>query len=530
MTRLLVTLNVIVLGVLLIYILNAQRLATWVGSAPLTAHYQAQGQGTLALLNAQVAGMSASQRDAEVQRLKAHFPYGLALKPIASLPFDRSEVERLNQGRIVVQTQARARIAYGLLPNSGSAWEVPIDQRFVDDERSSAQGTLFLLTRTLYQAPPDTRRAKMRELQALFGVPLSLHTAPISTLSAAQNAALDAGQVVAVALADDSDSIIYQRVPESALVVSIDALTLPPLLRHMNALLLLALASILALSTVLWLWPHWRQLMGLRAAAVAFGAGDYSARAPHRARSGISPITSAFNQMAEQTQRGIRSHKELTSAISHELRTPLARMRFLLEMLAVSAHEDDRQLRIDRLDQELEELNQMLEELLTYARADRDVVQLKRVQLQPAPWLRESLERMVVPEGKQLSWRVSAPEDAIICIDARLMRRALENLVLNAFRYAHAHIEITLELRDGEAVLCIDDDGPGIPPEERDRLFEPFAILERSRSKEHAGFGLGLAIVWRVITAHQGSAQLLSSPLGGARVQLRWLYNHEAMV
>jgi signal transduction histidine kinase len=97
----------------------------------------------------------------------------------------------------------------------------------------------------------------------------------------------------------------------------------------------------------------------------------------------------------------------------------------------------------------------------------------------------------------------------------------LRNLGDNALRHATSRIDIALAERGGEAVLMIEDDGPGIPEAEGKRVFERFVRLDESRSRDEGGTGLGLAIVDEVVRAHRGSVSISQSPLGGARVEVR---------
>jgi two-component system sensor kinase ParS len=96
------------------------------------------------------------------------------------------------------------------------------------------------------------------------------------------------------------------------------------------------------------------------------------------------------------------------------------------------------------------------------------------------------------------------------------------NILRNAMRYAHNRVVLSVAREDGRNVVSVDDDGPGVPAAERQRLFEPFTRLEGSRGRDSGGVGLGLAIVRSVAEWHGGHAWISESPLGGARVSIRW--------
>jgi two-component system sensor histidine kinase RstB len=114
------------------------------------------------------------------------------------------------------------------------------------------------------------------------------------------------------------------------------------------------------------------------------------------------------------------------------------------------------------------------------------------------------------------------PENLVVDLDRKAMPYALRNLLRNAFKYASKHIVVSAELDDQRILIHVDDDGIGIPPEERDHIFSAFTRLDRSRDRSTGGYGLGLAITRRVLELHGGTATADQSPLGGARFTLAW--------
>ena len=108
------------------------------------------------------------------------------------------------------------------------------------------------------------------------------------------------------------------------------------------------------------------------------------------------------------------------------------------------------------------------------------------------------------------------------CMDPKLMARALNNLVQNACRYAEQQVHIELSHHNGTFQLRVDDDGPGIPSENHDKIFEPFVRVDSSRDRDSGGYGLGLAIVQQIVEAHQGRVEVMVSKLGGAGFLISW--------
>jgi len=272
----------------------------------------------------------------------------------------------------------------------------------------------------------------------------------------------------------------------------------------------------LALPVFLWMRPHWRDLSALERAATRLGAGQFDTRVNLSERSGVARLGLAFNRMIDSINELLASKKSLTNAVAHELRTPLARLRYrlaLLENADTAAMERD-----------LNAIDSLIEELLLHARLDRPEMTLALSQLDAVPWARTRLADIGAIEP-ELDWVLATDASTPLSIqaDKHLLSRALDNLLTNARRYARTTVQVKLaEDRDGWA-LSVEDDGPGIPAEDRDRVFEPFVRLDESRARHTGGHGLGLAIVAGIARAHHGSISVDNDgALGGARFTLRW--------
>lgn len=282
----------------------------------------------------------------------------------------------------------------------------------------------------------------------------------------------------------------------------------------------------LALCAILYRWarPMWRDLEALKAATARVGGGDFAVRAEVGRGSLLQPIASAFNGMAERVQALVSSHRDLEQSVAHELRTPLAQLKFDLELARSTSDAAEREGRFADIQHDVVELEELVTELLMLANlreappyAPRDV---------PSGELFGEVVKKAQDEmraaGRTLAIEPprNAPE-AIVC-DRKAMARALSNVLRNAVRYASSRVAITVERNGPRTIINVDDDGPGIPPEARERLFEPFTRMEHSRARDTGGVGLGLAIVRSVARWHGGEARIADSPLGGARVSIAW--------
>jgi two-component system, OmpR family, sensor histidine kinase RstB len=273
----------------------------------------------------------------------------------------------------------------------------------------------------------------------------------------------------------------------------------------------------LALPVFIWMRPHWKEMLRLEKAAQRFGRGELDVRTHFDSTSSLFRLGVAFNQMADNINTLVASKKQLIDGIAHELRTPLVRLRYRLEMSENLSESESAALNRD-----IGQLESLIEELLTYARLDRPRVDLSLKSFDLAEWLRLHIEDVqAVNPQTQIDLDIPQRENYGVA-DTRLMERVLDNLVNNALRYAQSRLRVSLWFDGSVGCLQVEDDGPGIPQEERERVFEPFVRLDPSRDRATGGCGLGLAIVHSIALALQGNVTIESSPLGGASVRFCW--------
>ncbi len=252
-----------------------------------------------------------------------------------------------------------------------------------------------------------------------------------------------------------------------------------------------------------------RPLRGLADAAEAFGRGEPGAplavAGPAEARRTIA----AFNEMRARIRRFVDDRLRLLAAISHDLRTPITALRLRAELV------EDEETRA-RMLETLEELQRMVEATLRFAREESASEPTRRVDLAA---LVESLVADFAELGRPV--RYQGPESLPASLRPDALRRALRNLIDNALTYGAA-AEVRLAPGPAGVEICVDDRGPGIPPEARERVFDPFQRLEDSRSRETGGVGLGLSIARSIARGHGGDLTLHDAPGGGLRARL-WL-------
>ena len=228
----------------------------------------------------------------------------------------------------------------------------------------------------------------------------------------------------------------------------------------------------------------------------------------------ISRLGDTVNQMAGHIQRLLDVQRELTQAVSHELRTPLARLRFGMEMLAESEDIDDRYAQLDKLDEDVSQLNTLIDEILTYASLEQGTPKLD-FEVVDIDELLARIERETKALNKPAQLRVEAESGFFVDAVPRYLHRVIQNLVGNAMRYANNEVLLRFEVRQGTAFLTVEEDWK--------RVFEPFTRLDDSRTRSTGGYGLGLSIVNRIAYWFGGTIRVgRSVPLGGASFIMRW--------
>ncbi|MFS2225744.1 two-component system sensor histidine kinase RstB [Pantoea sp. B65] len=390
-------------------------------------------------------------------------------------------------------------------------------------ERAGRQSMDDLMKSSLYLMRSELRETPLRDWNKTINkldlnLSFKLHIEPLNKIQLDEPAMrrLRAGEIVAI----DDEYTFMQHIPRSHYVLVVGPIPYLFFLHQMRILDIILLAFIgmsLALPVFIWMRPHWQDMLKLESAAQRLGQGHLDERIHFDSASSLVRLGVAFNQMADNINTLVASKKQLIDGIAHELRTPLVRLRYRLEMSDNLTPAES-----GALNRDIGQLEALIEELLTYARLDRPKVDLTLRQFDLAEWLKERLDdiRPLHPEH-QITLDTPQRENVGLA-DARLMERVLDNLVNNALRYADRQLRVGLWFDGSTACLQVEDDGPGIPLEERQRVFEPFVRLDPSRDRATGGCGLGLAIVHSIALALDGYVIIDSSALGGASVRFCW--------
>jgi signal transduction histidine kinase len=231
----------------------------------------------------------------------------------------------------------------------------------------------------------------------------------------------------------------------------------------------------------------------------------------------IARLATTMNRMLARLEQGQERQRRFVSDASHELRSPVATIRHHAEVALSHPNGTSLEEMAEIVLEEDLRLQHLVEDLLLLARADEGTLHPVRGAVDLDDILFEEAERLRATMHLRID--TSAVSAGRVSGDRGQLEKLVRNLVDNAARHSHGNVAISLHEHDGRVVMRIDDDGDGVPPSERERIFERFVRLDEARNRDSGGSGLGLAIVAEIAAAHGATVTVLQSPWGGARFE-----------
>jgi len=377
--------------------------------------------------------------------------------------------------------------------------------------------TLHLMESELAAAPPESRAERAAELGSRLGLEMTL---------------MDAGDISGAVsndggpreLVDDSGKIFYLwSAPALPGVIRLGPFEPPHESVWVRFLPVVFYASIL-LIVGLWLRPLLTDLRVLTEASQKFATDYREPLETARSTTQLTSLATNLDDMSARVSQLIQSQKEMTAALSHEMRTPLARVRFAAAVLEGEV-DDTLRGQLRAINSDVQQIDDLISDMLDYARLDHPGLRMDRQDVALEPWLKQ-VAAACPPHEKTLEIvREGGIESA--WMEPRLMELALNNLLVNALRYARTRVRVEITRDHDVYRLVVEDDGDGIPEADRAAVFRAFTRLDTSRNRETGGFGLGLAIVARIASLHRGRVIAgASRTLGGARMAMEWPVAH----
>ena len=510
-------------AIVLVAVLSGLAL-TIVNGVRLQDYRESVARGTFRIMDIQLANAELSQWQPKLSQWENQLGINLSVIPTDEDFLDRPARALLAEGRVLVRAGDGESFEVFSRINEQSLLRGAID----DPSEQLVTGTAAILRDWLLQIP-KARRPLALEDQAvpLFGYPVRLLPSVPDKLSLRQQQQLDQGGVLVLFNQLGRSITLYTRLTDSGDVLQLGpAASMDPY--PFKLLVTLGLFMLASISIAIYILVRGleRRLSKMERVALRLSKGDLDARVKVFGGDSVGQLAAAFNSMASHLQRLLRIQREMIRGVSHELRTPVARIRFGLEMVADAETHAERESYISGIDGDIEELDHLIDEILTYARLEEGLpdISLKHIDAE------EMLSRVVREHQRQ---KTAVQIEQIPCkviesrrtVDAeeRYIHRAIQNLVSNACRYADSKVQVHFSVGHDTCRIDVEDDGPGIPRDQREKIFTAFARLDDSRTRASGGYGLGLSIVQRIMHWHNGKVLVGDSErLGGARFSLVW--------
>ncbi|MDY7372725.1 MULTISPECIES: sensor histidine kinase BfmS [Acinetobacter] len=446
----------------------------------------------------------------------------------SKVELSRTEKKRIEAQKSVVRYDASNSIAYiiiGLRDDPQHFLSIKVDKI---SERQMKALPIFVLDYLMFY--PGQEQEYLAKIQKHFSYPINIYNIQDINLDSEQIGRLRQDQSVmlykdSATMRGTTISIVspIPNQPTRVLVLGpVPMFNWMPL--QLSAGITLFSLFLLSLGVYGLILPLERKIRQVRYALNRMKSGDLSLRVPIEGSDEMANLASSYNNMSDHIQRLIEAQRELMRAVSHELRTPVARIRFGTEMLAEEDDYNHRMHQVDMIDKDIEALNTLIDEIMTYAKLEQGTPSLDFAEIALFDVLDQvAVETEALKTQKEIEL-VAPPVYLKVDAERRYLHRVVQNLVGNAVRYCDNKVRITGGIHsDGMAFVCVEDDGAGIPEQDRQRVFEAFARLDDSRTRASGGYGLGLSIVSRIAYWFGGEIKVDESPtLGGARFIMTW--------
>ncbi|OBX64508.1 two-component sensor histidine kinase [Moraxella osloensis] len=470
---------------------------------------------------------TAQERNFWLSDVSTLFDTKFNIEPTSKADFRTSEINRLNKQQAVVRFNSDTNTAEIYHKVSGENNVLHVSFNKLSEQQIKGVGVLLLDDLSYYRTLAE-KQQRLQQIQKFFPFKLTLQSINKLQLDTDQKSRLYRKDIVIMFRDNTSveNSSIRVLAPTEIQDTVVDLGPIPlfnwfPL----NLIISITLISMFLISLGVYalIFPLERKLQLIQSGITKVREGKLDTKVKVVGEDEIAHLAATFNSMTEHIRRLIESQRELTRAVSHELRTPVARIRFAVDMLADTDDYDDRMSQRDYIDQDIESLNGLIDEILTYAKLEEGSPKMdwEDVDLQE---LVSQIARETNALGKPVTVKVGKVQKGVFAqADRRYLHRVLQNLAGNATRYAESTIIISAGLEKNEAFISVEDDGQGIPEKDREKVFIPFARLDDSRTRASGGYGLGLSIVSRIAFWFNGRMSVDESPtLGGARFIMTW--------
>lgn len=441
--------------------------------------------------------------------------------PISDLPLVKNQIAQLERNEIVYMTdpsdKSHPTIVYKKIEDSPYAFQAFLNSNSAEKAHQNFAWPVMFITQNLRNLSEKKWPEYLNSLSHEYGFAINTLDMKDLHLNKKEMNRLSNNDWV-VTLPNENDSsleIIYTPLFKNK-VLQLGPIKHPILNGYEKYFLflfaLIAIQLVVFLAAILFI----RSLEKMKHLIKDYEQGRFESFIEIKKSSSLYPLFNNVQAMGKRIRNLVSSQNELTQAVSNELRTPLSRLKFSLETLSNSNNKEDIQKRIASMREDVHALEGLLTEILAYSQIDS--VQSHQ-DLQPVRL--SSLLKTIANDSKQDDHSIKTVDDTgdiIVQANEKYIAQALQNILQNAQRFAKSVIRVDLEKIDHDyCQLTIEDNGPGIPASERERVFEPFVQLSNQNKNTAKNYGLGLAIAKKIFDQHGWKIFITDSELGGAK-------------
>ena len=496
--------------------------AYYVSKYRITEHVYHNYSGTFRLI-----GEGVARHQGEVRR-----QWLAAIERLSDLKFtshdmndellSESQINKLKQDKFFYQVDRTLSTsqAFILLPNDEGYLSVKIK----DFGSSLVRISAFLMLNEIGRHKSEQRLAALEKLRSMFDYPIQLKTLESLNISTASVRSVRKGDI-AVVVKNSATSTPSQMAyapmgnsPYTLVLGSIPFFDWFPF--SLTILIILSILLLMAAVSFMLVKPLERRLKLVDQTIEQIGHDKQLSMQIPTGDDAIGKLSNTVNSMAGRIHKLIDGQNDMIRAISHELRTPITRIRFRMAMI-----EDEQiaeiQEPIKGIEKDLSELETLIDEVLTFSKLKRDMPKLSQEQIKVKELFSELINN-ANSTSHNIAIDTSFSIDDEILADRRYLFRAIENLLINALKYANNQIELGCLVTKKDYRIWVADDGPGINPDKQQEIFEPFTRLDASRDRQSGGYGLGLAIVKQIAVWHLGKVFIVKSEWGGSKIVISW--------
>lgn len=468
--------------------------------------------------------------------LKKLFPQNTDIAQVIdmnSLPFTDKEKDQLLAGFIVYK-DAKNRMfltysihdvyAYKRIDKTSSVLKVQMGASINDMVKGATYLMRTLILNTLKTLPMSKWEEALDKLQLQYQIPLTLTSININNIShKARNNLIDNDVVYDIPTDEKPITTVYFKIPGSDKIITVGPINYPYFSLRLSEIqiyfvITITLLTIFAVVILTWLFS--RNSAKIYRLTQEYSQGHFNYDVHLNRISTLRGVYENVVAMGNKINVLMQSQQNMARFVAHEVRTPLYTIQLALDSLKkLKAQSGEEQEHIESIEEDIQELNQLIHTFLLYSQSTTHELKINKELLNLRQWLENLLKSHQSYEVNVL-FNYQQSDNELLFFDPKLLYHAVTNLISNALKHAHKEILINVEYQNKSVIIRIDDDGPGVPEQDREKIVEPFTTLDASDTTgKH--IGLGLSITKSILSLHGGTLSINdSNKLKGASFSL----------